>query len=365
MTRDRREDALGFVWRADFQGRLGPSDSVSSGCEGVVGAQEVPGDLEAQGRAVFGPPRGELLRYLAMQMLPRRRRDGIVRLHSDQLVAELQAPAALSQEPLLQQARQRLPRRWGREADHLVERQVGQSPPQHRREVERRPSRPLEPRHLSLEHRGDRPRDPHARRRLGVHGLEIAQQRTRPMRNPLFREQLERQRVAIARLEDARRGNLAAPAPNPAPVPPAPNACGNRPDEPLGRVRAQRLELQPLKCPDRMVGDERARRHRAQLVRAAGENEQHPALRQLARHHVHDRHAGVVRRMQVVGHQHHRTLLRRRLERLEHRVRQPQRDHLGRPLQRPRHPRERLQDLRRHPCQLAQRLRRGAPDRPL
>ena len=114
-----------------------------------------------------------------------------------------------------------------------------------------------------------------------------------------------------------------------------------------------------------MVGDERARRHRAQLVRAAGENEQHPALRQLARHYVHDRHAGVVRRMQVVGHQHHRTLLRRRLDRLEHRVRQPQRDHLGRPLQRPRHARERLQDLRRHPCQLAQRLRRGAPDRPL
>ena len=104
MARDRREHALGFVWRADSQGRLGPGDSVSSGCEGVVGAQEVPGDLEAQGRAVFGPPGGQLLRYPAMQMLARRRRDGIVRLHADQLVAELQAPADLPQEPLLQQA---------------------------------------------------------------------------------------------------------------------------------------------------------------------------------------------------------------------------------------------------------------------
>jgi len=66
--------------------------------------------------------------------------------------------------------------------------------------------------------------------------------------------------------------------------------------------------------------------------------------------------------MNIIYDQHQRALLRSRLHCLQERIRQPQRNHLRRPLDGLRHSRERREDLRRHTRQLAQRLGIRAAD---
>ena len=110
-----------------------------------------------------------------MQVLPRRPRHRVVRLRPDQLVAELEPAVDLAEHALLPESRQRLPRRRRRELHHLVQRQIRQPAPQHRREIERRPRGRVEPPDLAVEHGADRPRNPNIRHRLRVERLQIAQ----------------------------------------------------------------------------------------------------------------------------------------------------------------------------------------------
>ena len=69
--------------------------------------------------------------------------------------------------------------------------------------------------------------------------------------------------------------------------------------------------------------------------------------------------------MNVVHHEDQRALVRRRLDGLEKRAGEPQRDDLGRPLDGLGHSRKDIEELGRHARQLAQRLGLGPADRPL
>ena len=88
-------------------------------------------------------------------------------------------------------------------------------------------------------------------------------------------------------------------------------------------------------------------------------------MRKLARDDVQDGRAGVVGGVNVIHHQHQRTLLRPRLHRLEERVGEPQRNDLRRPLHGLGYAGKRTEDLGRDARQLAQRFRIRAADRPL
>src|SRR2546426_789577 len=86
-------------------------------------AQEMPGDLELRRLSLF---RGSSYQHpppLPMKMLPRRRRHGVVRLRTDQLVPELEAPMDLSEDPLLAQPGERLACARRCQAHYVVERQ--------------------------------------------------------------------------------------------------------------------------------------------------------------------------------------------------------------------------------------------------
>src|SRR5256886_16508323 len=60
----------------------------------------------------------------------------------------------------------------------------------------------------AIEHGSDGARDPDVGDGLGVQRLDVAQQRARAVRYPLLREELDRQRVAVARLQDPRGGEI-------------------------------------------------------------------------------------------------------------------------------------------------------------
>ena len=165
------------------------------------------------------------------------------------------------------------------------------------------------------------------------------------MRKPFLRQELERQRIAVAGLKNPLHWHVSNSSF------PLGHACL---DDPLGRLVRQRLELERLPRLDRTVGSQRAGRGRgAQLVGSGGQNEQQPCTRQLPRHDVQNGDRGVVSGVDVVHHQGERAFLRGSLHRLEERVRQPQRHDLGRPLHRLGDAREYGEDLRRDAGQLA------------
>src|SRR5947207_7710253 len=169
----------------------------------------MPTDLEVQRlRLLWWSPR-EHACYLSMQMLPCWPRHRVVRLGPDQLVSELEPAVHLTQKALLKQPRQGFARRRRRQADDVVEPQVGEPATQHRREIERRPRRGLEPATLPDEHGPDGTWDPDVSDGLRVQRLDVAQQRARAVRHPLLREQLESQRVAVPRLQDPPRPEAA------------------------------------------------------------------------------------------------------------------------------------------------------------
>ena len=294
-----------------------------------------------------------------MQMLPRRPRDRVVRLRPDQLVPELEPAVHLSQEPLLEQPGQRLARGRRCKTHDLIEGQVGEPPTQHGGEIERRPRCGIEPANLAIEHGSDGARDPDVGDGLSIQRLDVAQQRGRAVRHPLLRKELEGQGVAIPRLQDPARREIAH-------LDLGVGSHGQRRHQPLRRLRGQRLELEALQRPHRGVRNERARRRGgAELVGATREDQEQPRARQLAGHHMENRGAGVVGSVHVVHDQHERALVGGSLDRLEKRIREPQRDHLSRPLNRLWYAGKDTEDLRRHPRQLAQRLGIGAADRSL
>ena len=177
------------------------------------------------------------------------------------------------------------------------------------------------------------------------------------MRQPFLRQELERQGIPVACLKDARHGHVRDPG----------IRLGDpRPDQPLGRLGRQRLELQRLEPLHRAVRHQRARAcGRPQLVGPRRQNQQESRTPELARHDVEDRDRCIIGRMDIVHDEHQGALLGRRLEGFEERVRQSERNDLRRPLHRLGDTGERGEDLGRHACQLAQSLRIRSPDRPL
>ena len=292
-----------------------------------------------------------------MQVLPRRPRHRVVRLRPDQLIPELEPAVHLAEDALLLEPRQGLSRRRRGKLHHFVQRQIRQTTPEHGSEIERRPCRRVEPPDLAVEHRPDRTRNPDVRHRLRVERLQIVQERARAVRQPLLGEQLERQRVAVARQEDPRHRHVRHATPR---------FRHQRRHELLRRGRRERLQLERPHRLDARIGSERTRRRdRAQLVRSRRQNQKQTRVGKFARDDVQDRRARVVGRVNVVHHQHQRALLRPRFHRLEEAVGQPQRDDFRRPLDGLRHTGKRTEDLGRDPRQLAQRLRIGPADGPL
>ncbi len=215
----------------------------------------------------------------------------------------------------------------------------------------------VEPPNLALEHSADGPRDADVRGRLRVECLQIAEQRGRSVRQPFLREKLERQRIAVARLKDARHRHVRDPSP-----------CLRDPrsDQPLGRLARQRLELHRLERLDLAVGHQRARTgDHPQLVGSRRENHQESRTRQLAGHDVENRDRGVVGSVDVVHHEDQRTFFRSGLDRLEEAVSETQRNDLGRPFHGLRHAGEHGENLRRDARQFAQRLRVRSSNRAL
>jgi hypothetical protein len=193
-------------------------------------------------------------------------RDGVIGLRPDQLVPKLEPTLNLAKQTFVLQARERFAGCRLREVHNLIQRQVCEPAPQHRREVERGARRCIEAGDLTVEHGADSPGDPQIRGWASVERLEIRKQRGGPVRQPFARQQLKGQRVAVARLEDPADWHLGKASLGP----------GHDPaDEALCRRGRKWLELQGAECPDRAVGDERSgRRGDPHFVGACREDHQ-------------------------------------------------------------------------------------------
>ena len=158
------------------------------------------------------------------------------------------------------------------------------------------------------------------------------------MRQPFLGQELQRQGIAVPRLDDTRHGHVGH----------ASSAFGDpHRDELLGCRERQRLELQGLERPDRAVGHQRARTwDRSQLVGPRCQNQQESRAREFARHDVEDRDRRVVGRVDIVDDKDQRTFLGSGLDRLEEAVGQAQWNDVRRPLHGLRHAGEHGEDLR-------------------
>src|SRR5260370_40689394 len=102
--------------------------------------------------------------------------DGIVGLRTDELVAELKITVYLAEQTLFLQPGQCVTGSHRREADHVVQGEVGEAATEYRGEIQRGPRRCVKAPDLAVEHCPDCARHPQICNRLRVEGFEVAQQ---------------------------------------------------------------------------------------------------------------------------------------------------------------------------------------------